>query len=155
MTLPRCSTLWTVRVILIDVNIFVYAKRLDSLNHAKFHSWLEDMLNSETIIGSSELVLSSVVRILTHPQIFREPTQLEEALEYVNYIREHPACVPVAPGVRHWEIFSRLCKVAGAKGNLVSDAYFAALAMESGGEWITADRDYARFPGLRWRHPLS
>ena len=142
-------------VILIDVNILVYAKRLDSVNHTKFRAWLEEALASEAIIGSSELVLSSVVRILTHPQIFREPTQLSEALEYVVYLREHPVCVPVAPGARHWEIFTRLCKAAGAKGNLISDAYFAALAIESGAEWITADRDYARFPGLLWRHPLN
>src|SRR5579862_2167370 len=135
-------------VILIDVNILVYAKRLDSVNHPKFHAWLEEALSSDEMIGSSELVLSSVVRILTHPQIFREPTQLREALEYVSFLREHPACVPVAPGARHWEIFTRLCELAGAKGNLTSDAYFAALAIESGAEWITADRDYARFPGL-------
>jgi toxin-antitoxin system PIN domain toxin len=141
-------------VILIDVNILVYAKRLDAMDHDKFKAWLEDALNSEPMIGSSEFVLSSVVRILTHPQIFREPTQLEEALEYVTYLRDHPSCVPIVPGARHWEIFSRLCKAAGAKGNLVSDAYFAALAIESGSEWITADRDYARFPGLKWRHPL-
>lgn len=142
-------------VILIDVNILVYAKRLDSVNHSRFKSWLEEAFSSEAVIGSSELVLSSVVRILTHPQIFREPTQLDEALEYVDYLREHTACVPVSPGARHWGIFTRLCKVAGAKGNLISDAYFAALAIESGAEWITADRDYARFPGLRWRHPLA
>ena len=142
-------------VILIDVNILVYAKRLDSFNHLKFRAWLEQTLRSEPLVGISELVLSSVVRILTHAQIFREPTQLDEALEYVSKLREQPACVPVAPGERHWEIFTRLCKMTGAKGNLVSDAYFAALAIEAGAEWITADRDYARFPGLRWRHPLA
>ena len=73
----------------------------------------------------------------------------------MNHLREQPGCVLVSPGERHWEIFTRLCKAVGAKGNLISDAYFAALAMESGAEWITADRDYARFPGLRWRHPLT
>jgi hypothetical protein len=61
----------------------------------------------------------------------------------------------VVPGDRHWEIFTRLCRESEAKGNIVGDAYLAALAMESGSEWITTDRDYARFPGLRWRHPLS
>jgi len=38
---------------------------------------------------------------------------------------------------------------------MVADAYLAALAIGSGSEWVTTDRDYARFPGLRWRHPLS
>lgn len=142
-------------MILVDVNILVYAKRLDSPNHTKFRSWLEEALKSDSIIGISDLVLSSVVRILSHPRIFNEPTQLDEALQYVNSLRAHPACILVSPGERHWGIFARLCKAAGAKGNLITDAYFAALAIESGAEWITADRDYARFPGLRWRHPLS
>ena len=141
-------------MILIDVNILAYAKRQDSPHHAEFRTWLEETLSSDSIFGISDTILSGVVRILTHPRIFREPTQLDEALHFVNQLREHPGCVPVAPGERHWEIFTRLCKAVGAKGNLVSDAFFAALAMESGAEWITADRDYARFPGLRWRHPL-
>jgi hypothetical protein len=62
--------------------------------------------------------------------------------------------VSVAPGRRHWQIFRDLCRASGAKGNLVPDAYLAALAIESGSEWITTDRDYTRFQGLRWRHPL-
>lgn len=140
---------------LIDVNILVHAKRLDSPDHLKFRTWLEETLRSESIIGLSQMVLSAVVRILTHPQIFPDPTQLDEALQYVNSLREHPACIPLSPGEGHWDIFTRLCRVAGAKGNLVSDAYFAALAIETGAEWITADRDFSRFPGLRWRHPLS
>ena len=61
----------------------------------------------------------------------------------------------VAPGPRHWRLFTDLCRVAGAKGAIVADAYLAALAIESGSDWITTDRDYARFPGLRWRHPLA
>jgi uncharacterized protein len=142
-------------MILIDVNVLVYAKRQDSHDHAKFRTWLEEIIRSDSVIGMSELVLSSVVRILTHPRIFNEPTQLDEALQYVHSLHEQPGCVWVSPGERHWEIFTRLCKAVGAKGNLISDAYFAALAMESGAEWITADRDYARFPGLRWRHPLT
>jgi uncharacterized protein len=62
--------------------------------------------------------------------------------------------VPIVPGQRHWEIFTRLCREANAKGNLVPDAYLAALAIESGSEWMTTDRDYGRFPGLRWRDPV-
>jgi uncharacterized protein len=142
-------------MILIDVNVLVYAKRQDSPDHAKFRAWLEEIIRSESVFGMSELVLSSVVRILTHRRIFREPTQLDEALQYVHSLHEQPGCVWVSPGERHWEIFTRLCKAVEAKGNLISDAYFAALAMESGAEWITSDRDYARFPGLRWRHPLT
>ncbi len=70
-------------------------------------------------------------------------------------VRDRANCVVVEPGERHWEIFTRLCQDTHAKGNLIADAYLAALALESGSEWITTDRDYARFPGLRWRHPFA
>ena len=74
---------------------------------------------------------------------------------FADGIRKQPNCVFIQPGERHWEIFARLCKEAGVKGNLVPDAYLAALAIEAGCEWITTDRDFSRFPGLRWRHPLE
>lgn len=80
---------------------------------------------------------------------------LDAALGYVEALRGQPNAVVVAPGSRHWEIFSHLSRAVRAKGNLVADAYLAALAIESGSEWITDDRDFARFPGLRWRHPLD
>jgi len=142
-------------MILIDVNILVYAQRPDAVDHAKYRKWLEETLDSGSMCGLSDVALNGVVRIVTHPRIFSDPTTLDIALRYVTYVREHPGAVLVSPGERHWEIFKRLCRAAGAKGNLVSDAYFAALAIESGAEWITADRDFARFPGLRWRHPLQ
>ena len=66
-----------------------------------------------------------------------------------------PHRVEVAPGPRHWSIFARLCERADARADLVPSAYLAALAIEWGCEWITSDRAYARFPGLRWRHPLD
>ena len=142
-------------MILIDVNVLVYAKRRDSPNHLNFRAWLEETFRSDSIVGISDQVLGSVVRVLTHPRIFGKPDSLDEAFEYVNFLRDQPGCILVSPGERHWEIFTRLCKAVGAKGNLISDAYFAALAMESGAEWITADRDFSRFSGLRWRHPLA
>jgi toxin-antitoxin system PIN domain toxin len=103
----------------------------------------------------SDLVLSAFLRIVTHPRIFKLPTRLEDALRFASELRSQANCVVVTPGARHWEIFTTLCRAAGVKGSLVPDAYLAALAIESGSEWITTDRDYSRFPGLRWRHPLE
>jgi uncharacterized protein len=142
-------------MILVDVNVLVYAHRPDAIEHARYLAWLQDALNSEEICGLSELALAGMVRIVTHPQIYPKPTPIDLALNFAQELRDDQGSAIVSPGPRHWETFSRLCKAAGAKGNLVSDAYFAALAMESGAEMITADRDYARFPGLRWRHPLA
>jgi toxin-antitoxin system PIN domain toxin len=87
--------------------------------------------------------------------VFDPPDPVLAALAFANAVRSQPAAVVVAPGDRHWMIFERLCGAADARGNLVPDAYLAALAIESGAELITADRDFSRFPGLRWRHPLA
>jgi toxin-antitoxin system PIN domain toxin len=112
-------------------------------------------LASDEAFGVSELVLSGFVRVVTHPRAFANPEPIEDALAFCEALRQQPTAVAVAPGRRHWAIFVRLCRDAGARGNLIPDAYLAALAIESGGEWITTDRDYSRFAGLRWRHPLG
>jgi len=142
-------------VILIDVNVLVYAHREDAPDHAAYRKWLQDAIVSEAAYGISDLVLSGFLRAVTHPRVFRVPTPMRLALAFTHALRERPNCVLVSPGPRHWEIFARLCRAAAVKGNLVPDAYLAALAIESGSEWITTDRDYSRFPGLRWRHPLG
>jgi len=80
---------------------------------------------------------------------------MASALAFANAFRSEPNALAIAPGPRHWEIFQRLCLDGGARGNLVPDAWLAALAIESGCELVTADRDFARFPGLRWMHPLA
>jgi toxin-antitoxin system PIN domain toxin len=155
MTLLRFSTGWKAWMVLIDVNVLVYAHRLESAGHLAYRRWLEDLVNSDQPYGMADMVLGSFIRIMTHPRIFHVPTPLETAMGYAAALRNRANCVIVTPGSRHWETFEYLCQVAGAKGNLVTDAYLAALAIESGSEWITTDRDYSRFPGLRWRHPLQ
>lgn len=103
----------------------------------------------------ADTVLAGFLRVVTHPRVFQPPAPMRTALTFVEDLRNQPNAVAIAPGPRHWEIFSRLCRVAGVKGNLVPDAWLAALAIESGCEWITTDRDYGRFQGLKWRHPLE
>ena len=142
-------------MIVPDVTVLVYAFREDAPGHRDYRSWLLERVGAHEAFGLSEIVLSGVLRIVTHPRIFAPPTPLDVALAYVSALRSQPNCVLLQPGPRHWDIFSTLCSKAGAKGNIVADAYHAALAIEHGCEWITTDRDYARFPGLRWRHPLA
>lgn len=142
-------------MLLIDVNILVYAFRETAPEHKAYARWLDDCINSDQPFGMSDLVLSGFLRIATHPGIFDPPSPPEPAIRFAETLRSQPNCITVAPGPRHWDIFTRLCREVKTKGNLVSDAYLAALAIESGSEWITADRDYSRFPGLRWRHPLG
>jgi toxin-antitoxin system PIN domain toxin len=140
-------------MILPDVNILVHAFRSDSAEHKRCRSWLDGMVNGDARYGMAPQALSAVIRITTHPKVFVRPSSMEEVLRFCNVLLDQPQCVVIQPGERHWEIFTRLCTEADVRGNLVPDAWFAALAMESGCEWITLDRDYARFPGLRWRVP--
>jgi hypothetical protein len=142
-------------LILPDVNILVHAHREDSEHHPVCARWLRQVVDDDLAYGMSELVLSGFVRIVTHPKIFTDPSPLADALAFAEQVRNQPHCVILRPGDRHWEIFCRLCREAGARGNIVPDAYLAALAIESGSEWITMDRDFSRFKGLRWRHPAE
>lgn len=142
-------------MILCDVNVLLYAFRRDATEHEKFRGWLVERLGAADSYGVSDLVLSAVIRIATHPRIFAQPSTLEEALAFTDAVRNRPNAVLIAPGNRHWDIFTNLCRTTAARGNLVPDTYFAALALESGSEWQTTDRDYSRFPGLRWRHPFA
>lgn len=142
-------------MLLLDVNVLVYAHREDATRHEAYLRWLEDLVNSDHAYGLSDLVLSGFIRIVTHPKVFTPPSSMERALTFAQELREQPNAVSINPGPRHWEIFSRLCRATSVKGNLVPDAFLAALAIETGSEWVTTDRDYSRFPGLRVRHPLG
>lgn len=142
-------------MILPDVNVLVYAHREDAPNHAAFRGWLEAIISRDQPYGMSDIVLSGFLRVVTHPRVFNPPSGIERALMFAGDVRNQPNCVPIRPGPRHWAIFRNLCRSANARGNLVPDSYLAALAIESGSEWITTDRDFSRFPGLSWRHPLD
>ena len=139
----------------VDVNVLVYAHREDAPEHDRFRAWLEDSRTADEPLGLSDLVLSGFLRAVTHPRVFREPTPLDEALAFTAALRDSPNALPVQPGERHWQIFTQLCASAGARGNLVPDAYLAAMALEAGATWYSADRGFARFSDLDWRHPLD
>lgn len=140
---------------LLDVNILVYASREDAVEHPRFRAWLEDLAAEHESFAAPEIVLSAFLRLVTNARIFRPGTPWRRALAFVEILRSQPGFVRLAPGPRHWEIFVHLCEGAGATGDLISDAYLAALAIEHGCEIVTNDRDFARFPGLRWRHPFA
>jgi hypothetical protein len=140
-------------VILPDINILVHAFRSDTSDHSFCRKWLMEVINGEGRFGLSPQVLSGLIRITTHPKVFKEPSSLADVVGFCEILLAQPHCVVIQPGERHWGIFTRLCLEADARGNLVPVAWFAALAIESGCEWITLDRDYARFQGLKWRLP--
>lgn len=140
-------------MILPDVNILIYAFREDVPEHAMCRPWLNSVIDSEARFGLSPLALAAVVRITTGRRTYGTPSTLEDAFGFCEDLLGQPHCELVEPGARHWDIFQRLCKETDTRGPRVTDAWFAALAIEWGCEWITMDRDFARFPGLKWRVP--
>jgi toxin-antitoxin system PIN domain toxin len=139
-------------MILADVNVLIYAFRKDVVQHAVCRSWLDTVVMSDTRFGLSPLALSAVVRVTTNPRTYSAPSSLDDAFGFCEDLLGQPHCQIVEPGERHWNIFKRLCIDTGPR---VTDAWFAALAIEWGCDWITLDRDYARFPGLKWQAPAA
>jgi len=140
-------------MILPDVNVLIYAFRQDVPQHAICRPWLDRIIQSDTRFGVSPLALGAVVRITTNPRTYVTPSTTEEAFGFCEDLLGQPHCQVVEPGDRHWNIFRQLCVDTATRGSRVTDAWYAALSIEWGCEWITLDRDYARFPGLKWRAP--
>jgi toxin-antitoxin system PIN domain toxin len=141
-------------LILPDVNVLIYAFRVDSADHAKYRSWLSEVVNGAAAYGVAPQVLASLIRICTHPRIYKQPSSTDEVLAFCSVLLEAPNATLISPQDRHWSIFQSLCSRSKATGNLVPDAWLAALAIEAGCEWVTTDGDFARFEGLSWRHPF-
>jgi uncharacterized protein len=139
-------------MILPDVNVLVYAFRTDVPQHALCSSWLNEVVNEDVRFGISPLALSALVRITTTAKIYPDCSTISQAFQFCDAILARPNCQIVEPGSRHFDIFKRLCLETNTRGP-VTNAWYAALAMEWGCEWITMDRDYARFPGLKWSLP--
>lgn len=142
-------------MILPDVNVLIYAFRRDLPLHRICRPWLVALVSGGARFGLSPLVLSAVVRITTNARVFRRPSTVAEAFRFCEDLLGQPHCQTVEPGERHWDIFKRLCAETDTRGPNITDSWFAALAIESGCEWVTFDRDYARFPGLKWHTPQA
>jgi toxin-antitoxin system PIN domain toxin len=138
-------------LILPDVNVLLYAFRPDTAQHEVCKSWLDSVTSGVEPFCVSPQVLSSLIRITTNPRVYSRPDPPGDVIAFAHRLLDQSHCRVVHPGPQHWSIFCDLCRITNATGNLVPDAWFAALAIEHGCEWITDDRDYARFPGLRWR----
>lgn len=135
--------------------MLVYALREDAARHRDYAAWLDRLLNGDQRFGISSVVLSGALRVATHPAVYATPTPAALVLDFLEEIVNAPGCEQLNPGPEHWWIFDRYCRSLKLTGNLVPDAWLAALAVESGCEFVTCDGGFARFPGLRSKHPLD
>ena len=140
-------------MLLADVNVFIHAHRADGAHHQTCDRWLTAHLAGDEPVGLSELVLSAFVRIVTNHRIFVNATPTDIALDFCAAVLAAPASTVLRPGPRHWRIFDALCRLVHARGNVVPDAYLAALAAEHGATLVTLDAGFRRFPGLKVQVP--
>ena len=121
---------------LLDVNVLVNAYRRDAPEHEEFAKYVATLIMGAQPYAIPSVVLSGFFRIATHPRVFSPPSKFNDALVFAEQLRSQPHCVVVTPGARHWEIFVRLCQSGDARGNLVSDAYLAAIAVQNVSELV-------------------
>ncbi len=137
-------------VLLPDVNVLLAGYRADHAHHRLARRFLDEARTGTRPLALSDFALASVVRLATNPRVFVQPDPVEGVLEYVEALLEPPAHL-LQPGGTHWSRFAELCRHLQLRGNLVPDAYLAAVALEQRAALVTFDRGFGRYPGMRWR----
>lgn len=142
-------------MILPDVNVFVYAFRREAEDHDRYSAWLGDTVTGAEDLALVEGVLTGFVRVVTNPRVFADPTPTPIALSFVEQLRASPPARALAATAAAWERLRDLAEGdRHLRGNLVPDAWLAALAVTSGARVATADAGFGRFPGLDWFDPV-
>jgi toxin-antitoxin system PIN domain toxin len=142
-------------VIVLDANILLYAYDSSSSKHVKARAWVEHILSEGLLVGIPWQTAHAFLRIVTNPKLSGQRFTIEEAAEIVDSWWTQPNVRFLAPGEHHWTVLRRMLVDGQARGPLVTDAQLATLTMEHGGVLNTTDRDFARFPSLRWSNPLD
>ena len=142
-------------MIVLNVNILLYAYGAASPRHKEARDWLEKVFSGGEIVGLPWQTLAAFIRIVTNPRLPGFRRSAEEASRVVDQWLEQPNVRVLVSGDQHWTLFRRMIIEGQASGPLVSDAQLAALTIEYGGVLHTTNRDFARFPGLRWVNPLG
>jgi hypothetical protein len=142
-------------VIVLDVNLLLYAQDSTSERHFAARTWLGSVFAGQELIGLPWQVVWAFLRLTTNPRIFANILSMDEAVEIVQHWMELRQVRLLVPGERHWSLFKKMLIEGQVRGPLTTDAELAALTIEHGGVLHTTDRDFARFPGLRWVNPLA
>lgn len=142
-------------MIVVDVNLLIYAVNEDSPDHEQAKAWLEAAMSGTETVGLPWIVLLAFLRLTTRSGLFEKPLTVAAAFDLVDSWLQQPSVVTPEPTARHLPVMRNLLAPLGAAGNLTSDAHLAALAIEHGAELRSTDHDFGRFLGLRWSNPLA
>jgi toxin-antitoxin system PIN domain toxin len=137
-----------------DVNLLLYAYDSRSARHAPAREWLQQTLSGAETVGMAWIVLLAFIRLSTRAAVVERPLDADAAIALVESWLAQPCVTVVHPTERHAAVLRELLLPLGTAGNLTSDAYLAALAIEHGAQICSCDSDFSRFPGLRWVDPL-
>jgi toxin-antitoxin system PIN domain toxin len=141
--------------VLVDANILLFAVDGESPFHAAAARWLTDRLNSARRVGLPWQSLGAFLRISTNPRAAETPLTPAAAWDHVErWLAADPAWIPT-PTARHADVLGALITKHDLRGNLISDAQLAALAIEHGLTVCSADTDFARFGEVRWKNPVG
>ncbi len=142
-------------MIAVDTNILVYSVRADSRWHKAALACLRRLAESPAPWAIPWPCIHEFLAIVTHPGIYKPPTPLQDAILQVDYWMESPSLRLLGEEHGYWDSCKAMLTAGRAVGPLVHDGRVAAICRAHGvDELWTADRDYARFPGLRLRNPL-
>lgn len=142
-------------MILVDVNILIYASIASFRQHEAAREWLDRRLNDTARVGLPWTVVLAYLRLATNARMFAPPATMAAAWQRASeWLAAEPVWTP-QPTERHAEVLGALLAQPGMHGNLVPDAHLAALAIEHGLTLCSTDGDFARFPELRWLNPLA
>jgi hypothetical protein len=142
-------------MIIVDVNLLLYAYDGRSPLHEQARMWWQSALSGPELIGLPWQTVYAFLRISTNPRISGDQVTMERALTLVEQWMKLSKVKVLAPTGRHWSLLREMLLDGQARGPLTTDAQLAALTMEYGGVLYSNDRDFARFPGLRWVNPLA
>lgn len=142
-------------MIVLDANLLLYAYDRGSDKHAEARAWVEETFSSGYPVGLPWQTVSAFMRIVTNPRLSRRRFTAAEVVEIVDEWLNQPNVRLLGPGEQHWSFLRQMMVDGQARGPLVTDAQLAALTIEYGGVLHTTDRDFSRFPGLRWKNPIT
>lgn len=142
-------------MIVLDANILIYAYDSGSSQHTKARAWVEKTFSGAESVGLSWQTVAAFLRVMTNTRLPGYRLGLEQAARLVDEWLEQFNVQVLSPGDEHWILLRRMIVEGQASGALISDAQLATLTMEYGGQLHTTNRDFARFPGLRWTNPLT
>jgi toxin-antitoxin system PIN domain toxin len=142
-------------LIVVDANLLLYSYDPDAPLHRQAKAWLESVMSGRDTVGIPFLAITAFLRINTNTRLPRTSMRMAAALEAIDQLLSSPTAQVLHTDAPHWEVLRQVLSESGVVGRNVSDAQFAAFAIQYNATLFSTDKHFARFPGLKWKNPLK